>query len=241
VRATAALGGILITGLLLRAYLLHSPLQTHLALLTMAVMLLLFLLCVPDKTVRGKGRYLSLAILSIGMLAYPAHEAASIYASSTAYRRHYDDLLQALRAYPQQRVLIFSNTSSFAFPALIYTRQGYASRFGELGWVPTLPYWAADTEYAKTYQAKQALLAFFMPALVHDITENNPDIILVDMRNTVLAQRKAYFGSQPIDYVRFFSQDAAFRAVWKKYHYVKTIDGQPLFKFRVYARATPSS
>ena len=138
--------------------------------------------------------------------------------------------------YSNKSVYIFSNSADFAFPAVDYTHQTFTSRFGCLGWLPALSYWDPDAAYASAYQRNKNEMDFFMHAMVEDIEQNKPDLIFVDMRNTNADRVKTYFGNIQIDYLRFFSQNPPFQTTWKNYHYIKTVDGQPLFKFMVYAR-----
>jgi hypothetical protein len=69
---------------------------------------------------------------------------------------------------------------------------------------------------------------FYIDDVVDDIQHNKPGMILVDSRG------KGYIGIVQPDYIKFFSQKKSFRQIWKKYHYVQTITGKPLYKFDVY-------
>jgi hypothetical protein len=138
--------------------------------------------------------------------------------------------------YANQSVYIFSNSADFAFPAIAYTHQKYTSRVGCLGWLPSLSYWDQNTAYKTAYEQQKNEMNFFIHMTTDDIDQNKPDLIFVDMRNTNSNHVKTYFGHTQIDYIRFFSQNTAFQTTWKNYHYLKTVDGQPLFKFAIYAR-----
>jgi hypothetical protein len=276
--AVIATAMTLLAGILLQTYLLHSPLQTHSFLLTTSLLMLVFVLFIPRKSLLAptlkecsslqagsegscyathkkrsalhqialhsvqsetiKLKFTCFALLGIALFAYPFYEIAYVYNYSIAYKKLYGNLLKTLNTFSNKSVYVFSNSADFTFPALDYTHQKFASRFGCLGWVPSLSYWDPDAVYASAYQQNKSIANFFIPAMIEDIHHHQPDLILVDMRNTNTNHIKSYFGNVQIDYLRFFLQNPQFQTTWKNYHYLKTVDGQPLFKFMIYERNT---
>jgi hypothetical protein len=223
-------------GIGIYSYLIHSPLQIHMFILTSLLMMLLFTLFIPQKAHRAKLRFTQLMILGSMIATIPFYQPGYLYDYSQAYKTLYLNLLTTLKAYPKQRIIFFSSIADFSFPALDYTNQTLASRFAGLGWVPALSFNGDAQSYEDAYQKSRSRNEFFIHALVDDLRQRQPDVVLVDMRNTDKDGMKRYFGSQQMDFIKFFSQNSEFKNIWQQYHYVKTVDGQPLFKFNIYLR-----
>jgi hypothetical protein len=71
---------------------------------------------------------------------------------------------------------------------------------------------------------------FLRNAVVTDLTRRPPALIFVDV-----APAKAYFGGRTFDYIRYFSADPRFAALWAEY--------QPLTRighFLVYRQHSPT-
>jgi hypothetical protein len=217
-------------------YLLHSPLQTHIFMLTSVLIILLFGLFLPLKLSADKLRFMQFIVLGGVMFAVPFYQGGYVYNYAQAYKKLYGNLLAVLREYPKQSVFFFSNIADFGFPALDYTQQTLASRFAGLGWSPALAFNGDTQSYTQAYLKNIAVNAFFINAVVEDFNKYHPDVVLVDLRNTGADGVKRYFGNQQMDYIKFFSMNPAFKNTWQHYHYLKTVDGQPLFKFNIYVR-----
>ena len=217
-------------------YLLHSPLVVHVFFLTSTLLVLLFALLVPDRTTNYKLKYIQFALMGMVIFAIPFYQGGYVYNYAQAYKKLYGNLLTMMNQYPRKSVFFFSNVADFGFPALDYTRQTLASRFPAFAWVPALSFWDDQQIYAMTYTRQAASMNFYIAAVVDDFNKHKPDVVFIDARNTSADNRKTYFGSQQIDYLRFFSLNNGFNEVWQHYHYVKTVDGQPLFKFNIYER-----
>jgi hypothetical protein len=209
-RILLALTAILLAALSFYAYLLHSPLQVHILLLTASLMLLLFLLALPQRSARTKAPFAVLMVAGLVVFAYPVFQSGYIY--------HYAYSFKAI------------------FPQIQYSQQNLATRFGVMIWVPALKYHDMQQRYQQEYAKQAQNMDFFMNALAEDLRDRHPDVVFVDIRNTDDNKSKRYYGSQQIDYVRFFKLNKTFATAWQPYHYVKTIEGQPLFKFAVYER-----
>ncbi len=227
---------VVIAGVAFYLYLLHSPLQTHIFMLTSILLVLLFGLFIPLQHDADKLRLMQFMVLGSVIFAVPFYQGGYVYNYAQAYKKLYGNLLAVLREYPNQSLFFFSNISDFGFPALDYTGQALASRFSALAFAPTLSYWDDTQTYAKAYLHSATANHSLLTAVVEDFYKYKPDVVLVDVRNTNPDGVKRYFGNQQMDYIKFFSMDIAFKNTWQHYHYLKTVDGQPLFKFNIYLR-----
>ena len=227
---------IIESGVGITCYLIHSPMQKHMFILTSVLMMLIFILFIPGKKLNAKLRYTQLMILGSMIATIPFYQPGYIYDYAQAYKSLYSNLLITLNAYPKQKIIFFSTLADFSFPALDYTHQTLASRFAGLGWVPSLSFSADNQHYADAYQKDRARNDFLLQAVVEDLRQRQPDVVFVDMRNTDIDGMKRYYGGRQINFIKFFSQNSEFKNIWQHYHYVKTVDGQPLFKFNIYLR-----
>jgi hypothetical protein len=216
--------------------LLDSILQTYIFSLTTVMMVLLYSLVIPKKLTPDKLRFIQFIALGAIIFTVPFYQGGYVYNYSQAYKKLYGNLLTMLRELPGQSIFFFSNIADFGFPALDYTQQTLASRFSGLGWVPVLPFRSDQQSYRNAYQHQSLQNDFLLQAVVEDFTKYQPDVVLVDLRNTNEDGVKRYFGNQQMDYIKFFSMNTAFKNAWQHYHYLKTVDGQPLFKFNIYVR-----
>jgi hypothetical protein len=227
---------VILAGMGFYQYLLHSTLQKHIFSLTTVLMILLYSLAIPKKLNAEKLRFMQFTILGAVIFTVPFYQGGYVYNYSQDYKKLYGNLLTVLREFPRQSIFFFSNIADFGFPALDYTQQTLASRFSGLGWVPGLPFGADQQSYSNAYQSQRSHNNFFLHAVVEDFEKYKPDVVLVDLRNTNADGVKRYFGNQQMDYIKFFSMDMAFKTTWQHYHFLKTVDGQPLFKFNIYVR-----
>ena len=60
--------------------------------------------------------------------------------------------------------------------------------------------------------------------VVEDFSENQPGVVVVDA-----GLNKRYLQDSEFDYIKFFSQDARFRTLWRAYHYVAFVDGYAVY------------
>jgi hypothetical protein len=230
-------GGTLLAGGAFYKYLLHSPWRIHIFVMTCLLLILIFAFFIPQKTVTAKFKFTYLAVLGLIIFALPFYQGGNVYTYARAYKKLYGNLLTMMNEYPNKSVYFFSNIADFGFPALDYTRQTLASRFPSFGWLPALAYAGDQQTYAAAYHSQEANMNYYISAIVDDFNKLKPDVVFIDARNTNDDNKKTYFGNQQIDYLRFFSLNNDFDAAWQHYHYVKTVDGQPLFKFHIYERS----
>ncbi len=227
------------TGWLLNQYLLHSPLQVHLFFIVTLFLFLVFAFCIPEREAVKKLPFIFSAAIGVLLLSYPFYQGACLYNLATANAKQYQRWLAVLQEYQYKTVYFLSDNADFAFPGTEYTKSIFISRFGCLGFVPELLYSDNIEAYHHAYALKKNSMDFLVNAIADEINKNKPDIIFVDMRNTNAIKVKKYFGRAQLDYIRFFSENANFKIAWNNYHYVKTVDGQPLFRFLVYQRTEP--
>ena len=103
---------------------------------------------------------------------------------------------------------------------------------GELHWrrlVVALRYFLVAAWTARPARPHREIEQFLRDAVAADLTRRPPALIFVDV-----APRKVYFGDRSFDYIRYFSNDPRFVAIWADY--------QPLARighFIVYRQRTP--
>jgi hypothetical protein len=226
---------ILITSFLFYENSLYTQLHYHIFLLTTILLSLSFIFFIPKQ----KLTCACLAILGITIFSFPFDQAGYLYMAGMNYKMLYASLRNELNHYPQKSIYLLSNSEELSFPSLEDTHHTLQSRFAcLLGWLPMLPETDDDAHYHKLYAENSALYHFFLTALVTDLNHSKPDFIFVDRRNTGEGLKKRrYLGYQQIDYLKFFAQEKIFQDFWKDYHYVKTADGQPFFRFDIYQRS----
>jgi hypothetical protein len=118
-------------------------------------------------------------------------------------------------------IYVFTAKVSEAFPLVNYSGIGWSSRFDTFWLLPGLLMQPAPTPEIEK---------FLRNAVVTDLTRRPPALIFVDV-----APAKAYFGGRTFDYIRYFSADPRFAALWAEY--------QPLTRighFLVYRQHSPT-
>lgn len=209
--------------------------QKHTFLLANILLFLSFMVALP-KQVEHKMRYGYFALLGLLLFAYPFYWSAYLYNASIAFKSQYMGLVSEMRNFPNKSVYFFTDSDQFPFPAVNYTGQRLASRFSSLGGLPILKNFDDPQEYINSYKQYQNRLDIFINAIVEDFEQKKPDVIFVDARRPDLINNLHYFGNNQLDYVQLFSLNANFKNAWLHYHYLKTIDGQPLYKFKIFVR-----
>lgn len=103
----------------------------------------------------------------------------------------------------------FSAQVSIGFPAVLSERLAWASRFPHLWPLPAAVAPRGDG-FGKDAALDRAR-HYVVDAVVADLAEGRPDLILVDRRDS-----KTYF-TGPFDYLAFFLADPRFAALWQHY------------------------
>ncbi len=200
------------------------------------LLFLLFALLIPAKETPIKLQFIFYSFIGTLFLAYPFYQVSYIYNGNIAYKNLYQNLLADLNKYPHQTLAFLTDSAEFAFPAVDYTHQSFASRFGALGGLPVLRYDDADKNYEIAYLRNKYKMDFITSAVASDIERYRPEMILVDRREADKKRKLGYFGNNQMNYIKLFTINSHFARVWKDYHYVATIDGQPLYRFEIYMK-----
>lgn len=208
----------------------------HVFMLTTLLFMLMLAYSLPDKALLGKCRYVSVAIMTLIYLLYPVYQVAYLYDGNIAYKKRAHDLFDFMQQYPNKTLAFFSDSSEFAFPGVDFAGQKFASRYGCLGGLPALMYQDTEQAYQSRYTLNKGISDFVINTVVADLQRYQPDLVLVDVRTKNKNNKGAYFGNSQMDYIKYFSLNEAFKHLWQQYHYVTTIDGQPVFKFDIYER-----
>ncbi len=214
----------------------HTIWLHHVFLLVNALMILFFLLVTPPRASSAKIKLLFTLMLGMSIFLYPVYLYAERFHSIEQYKKYYFDFLHTLKKYSHQTVYYLSNSSEFGFPSVDYLQQQFGSRFAAIGWLPEMGQLYDEKNYPVVYAQHAAQLNFLISALAEDINHYQPQYIFVDVKKTDPVTQLGYFGNQQINYVKFFSFNQHFNRAWQAYHYVQTIDGQPFYKFAIYAR-----
>lgn len=209
--------------------------QKHIFLLSNLMLFLSFILVLPKQN-RHKMRYGYFALFGLLLFAYPFYWSAYLYSASIAFKKQYMGLVTEMKTFANKSVYFFTDSDQFPFPALNYTGQKLASRFAALGGLPNLNNLDDPQEYIDSYHKDQNRLDLFINAIAEDLEQKKPEVIFVDSRRPNTINNLHYFGNNQIDYVQLFSLNMNFKEAWLRYHYLKTIDGQPLYKFKIFVR-----
>ena len=108
---------------------------------------------------------------------------------------------------------VFTSNVSVAFPLVTYAGAEWASRFSTLWPLPGLMrrQLTASGDPARLEEIED----FVIDAVVADFEHWRPQFVIVDRR-----REKPYFGGVSFDYIRFFSRDPRFAAIWQNYDQV---------------------
>lgn len=212
----------------------HTLWREHLFLLTTILLILLFYLCMPNPAKRIKFTYF--ALLGMVFFAYPFHHATYIYHYTIETKKIFEPYYQFIRTFDNHSIYFFTNSGDYAFPINDYTRLNFPSRFGCLSWVPSLRMEDSQAVYQQAYAQQASAMAFFISAVAEDLSKYHPDYVFIDVRKSSSTPQLGYFGNDQLDYLRFFLLNPSFQHVWKNYRYLKTVDGQPVYKFRIYQK-----
>jgi hypothetical protein len=139
-------------------------------------------------------------------------------------------LIRIVEEHAKSKHILLLSTSLYpGFPLVNYSGAGWSSRFGHL-WL--LPSFYADSILAGKevrYHGEEemgSLEKWFVDAVVSDIREHPPSLMIVDC-----SRNKQGFGTASFDYVAYFLRDARFAALWAEY---KSIDS--VGSYKVYER-----
>ncbi len=240
-KTVTALSICLSIGMLFSGCCAHTTLMEHNFALTTLLLFLLYMILIPNNTTRTKLQFGFFGIIGMLIFAYPCQLIGYTYGYSKDTKVYYSPLLKLLQSYPaKQSVIFFTNNGAFAFPTLDYSHQPLAGRFSAMSWaLQDLRIGDSDAAYEHAYQQQKSSLDYFIGLVVDDLVERKPDLVFIDRRQSRMSQshgKLGYFGDEQTDYLKFFARYPRFNQIWKSYHYVKTVDGQPVFKFDIYEK-----
>jgi len=210
--------------------------QSHAFFLTTFMLLSFYAWLIPAKQSSVKLKLNGFSVIGMLFLFYPFYTSAYIYNVGIFYKKLYRGLVIELIYLPQGSMMFLTDSTEFAFPAIDYTHHSLASRFSGIIGLPDLRYTDDNNTYQRIYLSRKNSVDFLINKIANDMAIRQPHYILVDVRERNKTTKLGYFGSNQIDYVRLFTLNQSFNTEWHNYHYLKTIDGQPLYKFRIYER-----
>jgi hypothetical protein len=187
------------------------PAQTFAALAAAAA----FIVIVPAGRIPFAGRLLA-AVLAGVVLAL--NYRPQTYVSQGA---GFELLIDKYR--PQARSIFIATTNVYkGFP--LATERGFvwASRF-PAQWLA--PY--VGSKWQDGPLPGDAIVAYALDAAVGDLAQFRPDIVLVDV-----SRQQTYVPGAHFDYVKFWSNDPRFAAVWKDYELRGTQDGYEIYTLK---------
>jgi hypothetical protein len=118
-------------------------------------------------------------------------------------------------AFPGKKVYCMSGTKACLILSA-YANNNYVSRFPSL-WVMYGLLKKADSPEVNQDRT------FISTLLAEDLNLNKPDLFIFDRTETLGRMRTDK------DYIAYFSKNAAFKAAWKNYHYLKTLGPYDLY------------
>lgn len=129
-------------------------------------------------------------------------------------------------------IYVFSSNVWQAFPAANYAGLRSVSRYPAHWLLPGITQKEALPEHrmsATERRRVQSIKQFVVNSVVEDFRRGKPDLVLVDMR-----RRKPHFGGSSFDYLKHFSTDRRFAAIWSEYDRVARVK-----EFDFYSRRRP--
>ncbi len=122
----------------------------------------------------------------------------------------------------EHSVYCFQLSAIDCFPLVYDTHSQYASRFPGWWWYPGLR--ATELEHPSS----AALIkdkAYLIRLVVDDLKQHSPRWVIIDQNR--FQETEGNMSFQLVDYL---SENPDFRRVWKRYHYVKSFNGEILYE-----------
>lgn len=221
---------ILVIGVSFYTQTQHTIWRSHEFLLTTLLLILLFLWIIPDRNFQIKIRYALISLVGILLFAIPFYLVGDVFNTNIAYKEYYQNYLKQMQPFSKHSVIFFTDSCEFVFPAVNYLNQQFSSRMCGLMWRPSIENLPAKF----IYHSDDKIINFFAEQIAEDIQKYKPEFIFIDKRRR--KNSLGYFGNEQGDYIKLLSISSQFQTEWKNYHYLKNLDGQPLFRFDVYQR-----
>lgn len=203
-------------------------------LITNSLFFLWLFLLVPNPSYRVKLKAAWQLLIGLLLFYFPFYELGTLYSAARAYKVQYMHLVHDLAFAQMKSVYFFTDTDQLPYPALDINHQSLGSRFSSFASLPSIDPLADDATYRQVYQQYKQHVDFYADAVADDFERYHPAFVFVDSRRENKATHLHYYGGTQIDYRRLFLLNARFKKAWRSYHYLKTIDGQPVYRFEVY-------
>lgn len=195
-----------------------------------SLLVLLFFYFFCTQTIhRQKTDYGFMVLLALFLFSLPLLGWYQIYQTWGNHHKNVRPLTAFVHQYAQhQTVYYFVSTIIYTFPSLDSANAKLGSRFpflwmiaGLVNHPETNPLWP---------QEKQLL----MQMICEDFAKYKPQLVFVD-----ISKHKPYITAADFDYLPYFLADPQFKASWRHYHYLTTLEKDNLYHFAVYQRIYP--
>ncbi len=124
-------------------------------------------------------------------------------------------------------IAVFSTTVTPAGILAPYADVNLGSRFAGYWMLPGIVKHEHENLSVEKQQKLNHVKKLLNTMVVSDFKKYQPELVLVDIN-----KEKEYFPPGSFNYVYYFSQDPSFAAIWRRYHYQKTIGN-----FAIYTRS----
>lgn len=179
-----------------------------------AISILIFTLLFSLAFFKTNGKLsdnLFLILLGILIASYPIYNIIQEYESSLKNKISLTKIINVMKSdYGHNKIYFLSTDFNRIFPSIDYAHAVNASRFPMLFFVPGKTLLSSQNE------------SFLVNMIMDDLAKNKPDLIFVDVKKYPLC-----FTSKRFDYIKYFSSNARFPAIWKNYRYFTTVEQLP--------------
>jgi hypothetical protein len=176
--------------------------------------------------------FLSVFILALSILAFPAISSIQIYKTAKISKEINLPLVKFINKYAYNKSIYFLATIlNYEYPLADYAGAIHSSRFCYLIWLPGLIREATGNPKSDHITELYKINAYFTHLMADDINKKKPAYIFVDSSKFI---KTPVFSVEKFDFIKFFSDNPQFAKVWKNYHYLSTINAEPYYKIDVY-------
>jgi hypothetical protein len=178
----------------------------------------------------GNNRPVALMAAILGLFLVAGYEALRSAQQAVNERTStVSQLAQIAKQHAGGKRIAFLATSLYpGFPVVNYSGASWGYRFDSLWLLATL-YAPASTPGAPvSYHNLDAMSEterYLFEAVIQDLTQSAPAVIVVDARPNIAAFNDASF-----DYIQYFSQDDQFAKLWIAYEFLAEVNGYRVFR-----------
>jgi len=164
-----------------------------------------------------------LVILVTGLLlGIPGTYMLTIYSTVSNMNDH-DALIDFLHTHANHQSVSYIGALPDILPAVFYANSIYGSRFLDFFWMPGVVK-TSPPSFQKQRSRQEIHTELSLINLVsEDIETRKPKLIFVDIN-----EYKRFYSSMTFDYLPYLLKSPRFQAAWKPYHYLATVETQPL-------------